>query len=135
MKVIRLAAIGGLAFTAMSSAAMAQLGGGPGYYQGFTANAKGCPTIRYAFRGMSETPVGYVWFSDASGISKATGTADLKTGKFNLTLKSLDGTGPTGTVDGVKDPHTGIVTAVLKGPGCSNLTLQPMSPTMETPNG
>lgn len=124
------------ALIAMSSgAALAQLGGGPGYYQGTTPNAKGCPTLRYVFRGMSATPVGYVWFSDASGISKATGTADVKTGKFNLTLKSLDGNGPTGTVEGIKDPHTGIVTATLKGPGCSNLSLLPMSPTMETPNG
>jgi hypothetical protein len=135
MKVLRIAALSCLAFTAVSSGAMAQLGGGAGYYQGFTANSKGCPTIRYVFRGMSDTPVGYVWFSDASGISKATGTADMKTGKFNLTLKSLDGNGPTGTVEGVKDPHTGIVTATLKGPGCSNLKLEPMSPTMETPNG
>jgi len=135
MKALKLAALCGLAVAGMSGSSFAQLGGGPGYYQGFTANAKGCPTIRYAFRGMSDTPVGYVWFSDASGISKATGTADLQTGKFNLTLKSLDGNGPTGTVVGVKDPHTGIVTATLTGPGCSNLKLQPMSATMETPNG
>lgn len=117
-----------LAFAGVSGVASAQMGGTSGYYQGHTPSPKGCPSLHYMFRGLSQTPVGYVWFGDASGISKATGTMDLKTGKFQLTLKSLDGNGPTGTVEGVKSPNTGLVTAELKGTGCSNLQLVPITP-------
>ena len=125
-----------LAVAGFSGAAFAQSEGGTaGYYQGYTPNAKGCPSIHYVFRGPVTARVGYVWFSDASGVSKATGAGDPQTGKFQLTLKSLDGNGPTGTVEGVRDPHTGILTAELKGPGCSNLKLLPMAPQMEEPNG
>jgi hypothetical protein len=128
--------MGIIALATTGGAALAGEGGAPGYYQGFTPNSPSCPAIHYQFRGMSATPVGYVWFGDASGMSKATGTADLSTGAFHLTLASIDGKGPTGTVDGVKDPHTAVVTAELKGPGCSNLKLLPMTQTMDTgPNG
>ena len=72
--------------------------------------------------------MGYVWFADASGMSKATGTLDPLSGRFHLILKSLDGNGPTGEVTGTKDPDTGIITAELNGPGCSKLKLGPMNP-------
>ena len=97
-------------------------GGSAEYYKGL-ASGPGCPTIGYVFRGLSATPYGYVWFQNASGVSKATGTMDLKTGKFQLTLTSLDGDGPTGTVTGTKNLKTGQVNAVLNGPGCSNLKI------------
>ena len=135
MKVGKLAALLPVCCLALGTAFAQSEGGTAGYYQGFTPNVKGCPTIHYVFRGLSASPVGYVWFSDASGISKAVGNMDLNTGKFSLGLTSLDGKGPTGEVEGVRDPHTGVVTAQLKGPGCSNLTLLPMAPTMEAPNG
>jgi hypothetical protein len=84
---------------------------------------------------MSALPVGYVWFADFSGMSKASGTADTSTGVFHLTLKSIDGNGPTGEVDGVRNPETGVVTAELKGPGCSNLKLIPMTVTFSGGHG
>ena len=91
-----------LAFAGTGGVAFAQLGGNnasAAYWAGRTPNpAKTCPGISYHFRGMSATPVGYVWFNDASGMSKATGTADLKTGVFHLTVTSIDGNGPTGEV-------------------------------------
>ena len=86
------------------------------YYVGIATNTPQCPAIRYLFRGVEENPVGYVWFADASGMSKATGTMNLASGRFHLTLTSLDGQGPLGEVDGTKDPMTGVVTAVLDGP-------------------
>ncbi len=121
-----------LAFAGTSGTAFAQLGGdnaSAAYWAGRTPNpTKTCPGISYMFRGMSATPVGYVWFTDASGMSKATGTRDLQTGAFHLTLVSIDGSGPTGEVNGVRDPKTNALSAELKGPGCSNLKLVPMKP-------
>ena len=75
------------------------------YYVGIASNTPQCPAIRYLFRGVEENPIGYVWFADASGMSKATGTMDLVSGRFHLTLTSLDGQGPIGEVDGTKDPR------------------------------
>jgi hypothetical protein len=63
-----------------------------------------------------------------SGLSKATGTMDIPSGQFHLTLQSLDGNGPAGEVTGTKDPHDGTITADLNGPGCSKLKLRPMVP-------
>ena len=64
------------------------------YYFGIASNTPQCPAIRYLFRGVEENPIGYVWFADASGMSKATGTMNLASGRFHLTLTSLDGQGP-----------------------------------------
>lgn len=127
----------GLLLMSMSGMAFAQSEGGSNTnYEGWTPRSQSsCPSIAYQFRGLSTTPVGYVWFMDASGMSKATGTMDLKTGKFSLGVTSLDGNGPTGEVEGVRDPKTGVVTAQLKGPGCSQLTLLPMPPAFPQPNG
>ena len=105
------------------------------YYVGIASNTPQCPAIRYLFRGVSANPIGYVWFADASGMSKATGTMDLVSGRFHLTLTSLDGQGPLGEVDGTKDPGTGVVTAVLDGPGCSKLKLPPTNPYVRRADG
>jgi hypothetical protein len=105
------------------------------YYQGLASNTPQCPAIRYLFRELSSEPVGYVWFSDASGMSKATGTLDLQSGQFHLTLTSLDGNGPTGEVTGTKDLNTGVVTAELDGPGCSKLSLGPTNPYVRKADG
>jgi hypothetical protein len=116
-----------LCLVVASSTALAQTPTGvrrTEYYDAGTAsNTPQCPAIRYLFRGIGANPVGYVWFADASGMSKATGTMDLVSGRFHLTLTSLDGQGPIGEVDGTKDPSTGIVTATLDGPACSKLKL------------
>ena len=87
------------------------------------------------FRELSEAPVGYVWFGDASGMSKATGAMDLQSGTFHLTLTPLDGDGPTGEVTGVKERFTGTVTAELKGVGCSKLKLSPTKPFFRRADG
>ena len=108
----------------------------PAYYQGVASNTPQCPAIRYLMRDVSSSqPTGYVWFSDASGMSKATGTMDLNSGQFHLTLTSLDGHGPTGDVTGTKDPNTGVVTAELDGPGCSKLKLAPTNPYFRRADG
>lgn len=124
-----------LSLVALSGAASAQNAVGPEYAGWTPQSQQGCPSIAYQFRGLSATPVGYVWFMDASGMSKATGHMDLATGKFSLGVTPLDGNGPSGEVTGVRDPKTGVVTAELKGPGCSHLTLLPMAPALPQPNG
>lgn len=122
----------GLVLAGMVGPAFGQEGGKNSIaYVGTTASTKAdCSYISYLFRGLSETLVGYVWYADGSGMSKATGPMDLTTGKFHLTVTPLDGNGPSGEVDGVRDPDTRAVTADLVGPGCSNLKLAPMSPVL-----
>ena len=126
-----------LTLAASNNMALAQISGfQSALYQGIASNTPRCPAIRYLFRDVSTSkPVGYVWFSDASGISKATGTMDLDSGHFHLTLTSLDGNGPTGEVTGTKDPNTGAVIAELDGPGCSKLKLGPTNPYVRLANG
>ena len=55
------------------------------YYVGIASNTPQCPAIRYLFRGVFANPIGDVWFADASGMSKATGTMDLASGRFHFT--------------------------------------------------
>jgi hypothetical protein len=105
------------------------------YYEGTSPNTPRCPAIRYLFRGIAEHPVGYVWFTDASGMSKATGEMNLQSGVFRLTLTPLDGQGPLGEVTGRKDPGTGVVVAELNGPGCSKLKLGPTNPYFRKADG
>jgi hypothetical protein len=127
-----------LAVAAASEMTLAQVGGvrKTVYYQGVAANTPQCPAIRYLIRDPSSPePVGYVWFSDASGMSKATGTMDLQSGQFHLTLTSLDGNGPTGEATGTRDPNSGVVTAELDGPGCSKLKLGPINPYLRRADG
>ena len=126
-----------LAFATASVVALAQgdLTKKAEYYVGIAPNTRQCPAIRYLFRNISAEPVGYVWFTDASGMSKATGTMDLASGQFHLTLTSLDGHGPTGEVSGRKDPATGVVIAELDGPGCSKLKLGPTNPYFRRADG
>jgi hypothetical protein len=127
-----------LALAAVSEMALGQAGDlrKAVYYQGLASNTPQCPAIRYLFRDVSASePVGYVWFADASGMSKATGTMDLQSGQFHLTLTSLDGNGPTGEVTGTKDPNTSVVTAELDGPGCSKLKLGSTNPYFRRADG
>lgn len=124
-----------LAVAAVDGAALTQASGRNAYYQGVSRNSPQCPAIHYLLRELSDTPVGYVWFGDASGMSKATGTMDLQSGRFHLTLTPLDGDGPKGEVTGVKERFTGTVTAELQGPGCSKLKLGPMKPFVRKADG
>ena len=124
-----------LAAVAMDVAALTQANARNAYYQGISRNSPKCPAIHYLFRELTDTPVGYVWFGDASGMSKATGTMDLQSGRFHLTLTPLDGDGPTGEVTGVKERFTETVTAELQGPGCSKLKLGPMKPFVRKADG
>jgi hypothetical protein len=57
----------------------------------------------------------------------APSAAAPSTRKFHLSRTSLDGNGPTGVVDGVKGAD-GSRKAVLKGPGCSHLTISNAKP-------
>jgi hypothetical protein len=89
MKGILLVPVSCLTLAALCTMSLAQAGdvGKAVYYQGSASNSPRCPAIRYLFRDISSSePVGYVWFTDASGMSKAIGTMDLASGQFHLTL-------------------------------------------------
>ncbi len=62
---------------------------------------------------------GVVFFRDMSGVSNAVGQGDPKTGQFTLTLTSVSGKGPVGTVTGSRTSK-GLV-AEMKGDGCNNI--------------
>jgi hypothetical protein len=116
---------GALGFAALP--APAQAAGGNNDYMSFPPGAAACPGISWMFKSNVAEPFGYVWFRDASGASRATGTLNKSTGALHLTLVSVGGKGPTGVFDGVRAAD-GSVTGTLKGEGCSNLTLgRPLS--------
>ncbi len=83
----------------------------------------GCPAIRwYIDRKHDNSLVGYFFFTNASGVSQATGSVD-PSGQFQITLTNLDGDGPVGVVTGSTSPD-GAFNGVLKGQGCSNASIQ-----------
>jgi len=121
-RIFGLVAVGGLLAASFSGNAFAAQGTtyqGTMRYQAEQAGPK-CPGIGYHLTSApGQSPVGFAWFRDLSGISKFSGTSDPKTGAFHLTLAPIDGDGPTGTVEGARHPD-GSMLAKLTGPGCSN---------------
>jgi hypothetical protein len=59
---------------------------------------------------------GPIWYTDGSGVSFATGTGQPD-GKFTLTVKTLSGEGPAGTITGQRMPDGSIDSTAL-GPPC-----------------
>jgi hypothetical protein len=76
---------------------------------------------------------GYFYWTDGSGISKAVGKANPD-GTFQLTLTSIDGNGPVGTVNGQRSAN-GALNATLKGQGCANMTVNTQRPEYHTSAG
>jgi hypothetical protein len=91
-------------------------------YSGMTGSSvAGCPNIAWRI-GQSPsggTLHGMIWFTDMSGMSQADGS--INGDHFNLTLRSVMGNGPVGTVTGVRGQH-----ARLVGTGCANATWTPV---------
>ena len=108
-----------IGFLALSGAAHAEGGIGADKWHVFAPGTPACPGMSWHFRLGGGSPYGYIWYNDASGISRATGTLDTATGVFRLNVVSLDGKGPTGIVTGVRNAN-GTVEATMKGEGCAN---------------
>jgi hypothetical protein len=122
MKLLRknvLMAVGVLSVSA-SLAGVANAASFSPRYAGMTASSvAGCPNIVWRIgRGADGSLNGIMWFDDMSGLSHATGSESG--GAFNMTLTSVMGSGPVGTVTG----HIG-KGATLKGEGCANATFKP----------
>ena len=118
-KAAALIAAGAMAIAANYTAATAQMTYTP-RYAGMTASGvAGCPEIAWRI-GKSPTGTlhGIMWYNDLSGLSEATGS--MNGTQFNLTLKSVMGKGPVGTVTGVEGQG-----ATLKGEGCANASFKP----------
>ena len=90
-----------------------------------------CPGIQwYLARNAAGHVWGYFFFTDASGVSKASGNIDRR-GNFKITLTNLSGNGPVGVATGRRGAH-GLIEGTLAGEGCSRLHLDmaPSQPAM-----
>jgi len=117
----------GVAATGFAGSAFAQ--GSPVYYSGSAAGQGNCPGISWRLVTQGGNTHGYAWFTDASGLSRVAGLVQPQ-GALELTMTSLQGNGPTGTAVGTRSP-SGALNAVLKGPGCSNVTISHPKPDIE----
>lgn len=101
------------------TAASAQRGYAP-HFAGMTGSSvANCPNIAWRIGGDSAGALhGIMWYSDMSGLSEATGSINGK--NVRLTLKSVMGNGPVGTVTGVVGQG-----ATLTGTGCANASFNP----------
>jgi hypothetical protein len=90
-------------------------------YGGHSKAASSCPGLGWTVAAARPNMHGYFYWDDGSGASKATGAANPD-GSFQLSLTSLDGNGPVGTVTGKRAPN-GALSATLKGQGCANIAL------------
>ena len=130
-------AAGCLAMAATALPAVAQEGEGDSgqHFVGSNTGNPGCPSLTWSVKRVgpasSGALAGVAWYDDMSGISVGRGgiTPD---GKFNFTLTSVQGNGPTGTASGVS--LGGNLQADLDGPGCSKLQVR-MRPMTRTPPG
>jgi len=91
-------------------------------YSGMTGSSvAGCPNIAWRIGQSPSTGAlhGMIWFTDMSGVSQVDGS--MNGNQFNMTLRSVSGNGPVGTVTGVRGQH-----ARLVGTGCANATWTPV---------
>lgn len=115
-----LMAVGGPSISASLAGVATAASYSPRYAGMVASSVAGCPNIVWRIgRGADGALNGIMWFDDMSGLSRATGSESG--GAFNLTLKSVMGSGPVGTVTG----HAG-KGATLTGQGCANATFKPV---------
>jgi hypothetical protein len=120
-KATALIAAGVLASAASYTTATAQKMAYTPRYAGTTGSSvAGCPNIAWRI-GQSPSGAlhGMVWYTDMSGMSQADGSMVGK--NFNMTLRSVMGNGPVGTVTGAQGQG-----ARLTGTGCANATWKPL---------
>ncbi len=91
----------------------------PGFVGNTASSVAGCPFISWRLANNNGQIRGWAEYSDLSGLSYVTGSMD-SSGNFTLTLtKTAIGSGPVGTVTGMRSSN-GRITATLKGEGCAN---------------
>lgn len=128
-------AVGCLSIAAIAVPGVAQEGDSGQHFVGSNTGTPGCPSLTWSVKRVgpatSGALAGVAWYEDMSGISVGRGTI-AQDGKFNFTLTSVQGNGPTGTATGVS--VGGNLQADLDGPGCSKLQVR-MRPMTRTPPG
>lgn len=133
VRVVGLMSVCGLIAVAGGAVAAGSHGGTPWFQGGASFVGPACPGISYHLALGAGAKKGFAWFNDGSGVSSASGAIDAKTGELHLTLASVDGKGPTGTVDGVKGADNSLK-AELKRPGCTPALLSFTEPTGYEPD-
>jgi hypothetical protein len=135
-KTIMLLSLGALALAPIlgPSGAMAQAAR-PGFVGTTPSTVAGCPAVMWRVARDGNNVNGIAYYTDLSGLSHVTGTADQATGKFTLVLTSVMGSGPVGTVTGQRsaagaNQAQGALEADLKGPGCANVHVN-MKPVLD----
>jgi hypothetical protein len=90
-------------------------------YAGMTqSSVTNCPAIAWRIGQSPDGALhGMMWYYDMSGMSAVSGKENG--GHFHLTLKSVMGNGPVGTVEGQIGKG-----ATLTGDGCANATFKPV---------
>jgi hypothetical protein len=100
--------------------AQTQMTYSPRYAGAVGSSVANCPNIAWRIgRSPTGSLHGMMWYTDMSGMSEVNGTESGD--HFNLTLKSVMGNGPVGTVQGVRGKG-----AKLTGEGCANATFKPV---------
>jgi hypothetical protein len=125
----KLVLLGGVAIGASSGAAFAQGEQSRDIYYGRMKATPTCPALTWQLRGKPGAVgdrVGYFVYENGQGASKAVGTENAD-GTFHLTLTSLAGSGPVGTVEG-KRGKDGTIAAMVNVNGCPPIVIQPIKP-------
>jgi hypothetical protein len=111
------AAVGVLSIAAATARPAAAATPTPRYGGQTRSNVSGCPAIVWRLAKATDGSLhGIVWYADLTGFSEADGS--MVGGHFNLTIKSVRGNGPVGSVTGVQGRD-----ATLTGQGCANATV------------
>jgi hypothetical protein len=120
-KVTALIATGTIVTLACYAAANAQTAYPHPRFSGMTgSNVANCPNIAWRIGGDPSGALhGIMWYTDMSGTSQVDGSMSGK--NFRLTLKSVMGNGPVGTVTGAVGQG-----ATLVGQGCANASFKPI---------
>lgn len=116
----RMVAVAGVGMLAIGFAGQSSTAA-PQHVTGFNgvmhSSVAGCPDIAWRLARNGNDVSGMAFYANMSGASQVKGTVD-NSGQINLTLTSIMGNGPVGTVEGHRTKNG--TTATLKGEGCAN---------------
>lgn len=117
-----LLALGALSLAGLAAAPALAAGPAAKYAGAAPSSVAGCPDIAWRLAKSADGSLrGIVWYDDMSGLSQASGMSE--NGHFHVTLTSVMGQGPVGTVDGERAADGG-GSAKLVGQGCANVNMK-----------
>jgi hypothetical protein len=109
---------GGLSVYGAGSRQMFLSAGMPPHKAG---TAGDCPGVSWHINrvpsGNTVTLSGPVWLDNGSGVSFASGSGNPTTGQFSLNVNSVSGSGPSGTISGMRHPD-GSIDLTIAGTPC-----------------